>query len=172
MKTVTLILADECDEVVSLTTFGTCKEDGKPKITTAAFSVKNGDVVRFPEDISIITPEELAEKRDEEHTEYLSDMGTDMGVELCTSEDERKLAVDYCEHMVGLDYKRPYKRHGKLFYKPYRNYWGANPDGEPILDKHPRFLITREADRKGVWYTLTTDGLKWLGRQLKITIKC
>lgn len=115
MKTVTLILADECDEVVSLTTFGTCKEDGKPKITTAAFSVKSGDVVRFPEDISIITPEELAEKRDEEHTEYLSDMGTDMGVELCTSEDERKLAVDYCEHMVGLDYKRPYKRHGKLF---------------------------------------------------------
>nr|DAN85530.1 MAG TPA: hypothetical protein [Caudoviricetes sp.] len=57
MKTVTLILADECDEVVSLTTFGTCKEDGKPKITTAAFSVKNGDVVRFPEDISIRSDE-------------------------------------------------------------------------------------------------------------------
>ena len=59
MKTVTLILADECDEVVSLTTFGTCKEDGKPKITPAAFSVKNGDVVRFPEDISIMTAEQL-----------------------------------------------------------------------------------------------------------------
>lgn len=59
MKTVTLILADECDEAVSLTTFGTCKEDGKPKITTAAFSVKNGEVVRFPEDISIMTAEQL-----------------------------------------------------------------------------------------------------------------
>lgn len=31
----------------------------KPKITTAAFSVKNGDVVRFPEDISIMTAEQL-----------------------------------------------------------------------------------------------------------------
>lgn len=59
MKVITLILADECDEIVALTTFGTCKEDGKPKITTAAFSVKNGDVVRFPEDISIMTAEQL-----------------------------------------------------------------------------------------------------------------
>lgn len=99
-------------------------------------------------------------------------MGTDMGVELCISEDELKIAVDYCKHMVGLDYERPYQRHGKLFYKPYRNYWGASANGNKILDKLPRFLVTREADEMGVWYTLTVDGLKWLGRQLKITIKC
>lgn len=52
MKTVTLILADECDEVVSLTTFGTCKEDGYPRICTGAFKVNHGDVVHFPEDIT------------------------------------------------------------------------------------------------------------------------
>lgn len=74
-------------------------------------------------------PKNWAKKRDEEHTEHLSDMGTDMGVELCISEDELKIAVDYCKHMVGLDYVKPYRRHGKAFYKPYRNYWGANPDG-------------------------------------------
>lgn len=117
-------------------------------------------------------PKNWAKKRDEEHTEYLSDMGTDMGVELCISEDELKIAVDYCKHMVGLDYERPYQRHGKLFYKPYRNHWEAPANGNKILDKLPRFLVTREADEMGVLYALTVDGLKWLGRQLKITIKC
>ena len=117
-------------------------------------------------------PKNWAKKRDKEHTEYLSDMGTDMGVELCISEDELKIAVDYCKHMVGLDYERPYQRHGKLFYKPYRNHWEAPANGNKILDKLPRFLVTREADEMGVLYALTVDGLKWLGRQLKITIKC
>lgn len=117
-------------------------------------------------------PKNWAKKRDEEHTEYLSDMGTDKGVELCISEDELKIAVDYCKHMVGLDYERPYQRHGKLFYKPYRNHWEAPANGNKILDKLPRFLVTREADEMGVLYALTVDGLKWLGRQLKITIKC
>lgn len=117
-------------------------------------------------------PKNWAKKRDEEHTEYLSDMGTDMGVELCISEDELKIAVDYCKHMVGLDYERPYQRHGRLFYKPYRNHWEAPANGNKILDKLPRFLVTREADEMSVLYALTVDGLKWLGRQLKITIKC
>ncbi len=117
-------------------------------------------------------PKNWVKKRDEEHTEYLSGMGTDMGVELCISEDELKIAVDYCKHMVGLDYERPYQRHGKLFYKPYRNHWEAPANGNKILDKLPRFLVTREADEMGVLYALTVDGLKWLGRQLKITIKC
>lgn len=117
-------------------------------------------------------PKNWVKKRDEEHTEYLSDMGTDMGVELCISEDELKIAVDYCKHMVGLDYERPYQRHGKLFYKPYCNHWEAPANGNKILDKLPRFLVTREADEMGVLYALTVDGLKWLGRQLKITIKC
>lgn len=117
-------------------------------------------------------PKNWAKKRDEEHTEYLSDMGTDKGVELCISEDELKIAVDYCKHMVGLDYERPYQRHGKLFYKPYRNHWEAPANGNKILDKLPRFLVTREADEMGALYALTVDGLKWLSRQLKITIKC
>ena len=28
-------------------------------------------------------------------------------------------------HMIGLDYKRPYIRHGRRYYKPYRNYFGS-----------------------------------------------
>ena len=29
--------------------------------------------------------------------------------------------VNSMRHCIGMDYKRTYKRHGKEFYKPYRN---------------------------------------------------
>jgi hypothetical protein len=28
-------------------------------------------------------------------------------------------------HCIGMDYRKPYKRHGKLFYRPYRNRYQA-----------------------------------------------
>lgn len=28
-------------------------------------------------------------------------------------------------HCIGLDHKNPYKRHGRKFYKPYRNYYAT-----------------------------------------------
>ena len=28
--------------------------------------------------------------------------------------------VQIAAHMIGLDYKRPYTRHGRRYYKPYR----------------------------------------------------
>lgn len=31
--------------------------------------------------------------------------------------------INLAKHTIGLDSKKPYKRHGKLFYKPYRNYF-------------------------------------------------
>jgi hypothetical protein len=48
VKTITLILADEYDGAVLLTTLGTRKSDGKLRIATATFSVRNGDVIHFP----------------------------------------------------------------------------------------------------------------------------
>ena len=33
--------------------------------------------------------------------------------------------IDLASHCIGLDYKKPYKRHGRYFYRPYRNYYGA-----------------------------------------------
>lgn len=116
-------------------------------------------------------PRSWVEKRDREYADHLGDMGTDMGTEMSFSEIDMKFLIETCEHMIGLDYKRPYHRHGKAFYKPYRNYYCAPERGHPLLDKLSDFLITREADDKYVWYTLTSEGLKWLGRQLKITIK-
>lgn len=41
---------------------------------------------------------------------------------------------EYSKHMVGLDYERPYHRHGKAFYRAYRNYYGDVPEGNRLLD--------------------------------------
>ena len=30
--------------------------------------------------------------------------------------------VQIATHMIGLNYKRPYIRHGRRYYKPYRDY--------------------------------------------------
>ena len=117
-------------------------------------------------------PRNWAEKRDKEYCDHLGEMGTDMGIEMSLSEIDMKFLIETCEHMIGLDYKRPYCRHGKAFYKPYRNYYCAPERGHPLLDYLSKIsLVTRESDGEGVWYTLTSTGLKWLGRQLKITIK-
>lgn len=82
-------------------------------------------------------------KRDDMHTEAIGEMGLDMGIEMSLSPDELARAIEICEHMVGLDYKRLYHRHGKAFYRAYRNFY---------------------ADY------LTQVGFDWLGRQLHITI--
>lgn len=116
-------------------------------------------------------PRNWVEKRDNEHTEAIGEMGTDMGIEMYLSKTELPQAIEYCKHMVGLDYKNPYHRHGKAFYKPYRNYYEAPLNGVLSLDKLPNYIITKEQGEISVWYTLTEQGLAWLGRQLKIKIK-
>ena len=91
---------------------------------------------------------------------------------------KQSVVVRLASHAIGLDHKRPYRRYGKFFYRPYRNRYlihEKSPDwslwmalvenrlaahGEMILDgqgKHTTFYLTRE-------------GLDWLGRQLHITI--
>lgn len=116
-------------------------------------------------------PKNWAEKKDRERNEYLANMGTDMGIESSLSEEDMKIAIYLCKHMIGLDWKNPYRRHGKLFYKPYRNFFADTEKGNMILDKLPPYVMAKAIRSDGVWYFLTSDGLKWLGRVLKITIK-
>lgn len=116
-------------------------------------------------------PRNWVEKRYNELSEHYGNMGIDMGVEYALTELELAGAIELCKHMVGLDYKSPYHRHGKAFYKPYRNYYEAPKDGNPILDKLPFAIINKRVDDISVWYELTEQGLAWLGRQLKITIR-
>lgn len=115
-------------------------------------------------------PRNWVEKRDSEHSEAISDMGLDMGIEMDFTAEEYERLLEICNHMVGLDYERPYHRHGKAFYRPYRNYYADTLSGNRILDKVPRDVVRKEIGRVSTWYTLTDNGLKWLGRQLHITI--
>lgn len=116
-------------------------------------------------------PRNWVEKRDAEYTEHLGEMGIDMGIEMDFSESDSDRLLEICKHMVGLDYASPYHRHGKAFYKPYRNYYEAPPFGNKLLDRLPSFVIKRTDGKLSIWYELTDEGLSWLGRQLKIVIR-
>lgn len=70
-------------------------------------------------------PRNWVDKRNKEHDEYYSNMGIDMGIEMSLTENEFKQAIKLCKHMIGLDRKKPYHRHGKAFYMSYRNYFCA-----------------------------------------------
>ena len=115
-------------------------------------------------------PRSWVEKRDTAHSEYLGEMGLDMGIEMDLSSEELNRAIKICEHMVGLDDKRPYHRHGKAFYRAWRNYYEAPLFGNPILDKLPGCLFVIRRGGVSMWYELTDTGLDWLCRQLKIKI--
>lgn len=115
-------------------------------------------------------PRNWAEKRANEYEDAIREMGIDMVIEMTFSPEEYARLLEICEHMVGLDYSRPYHRHGRAFYKPYRNYYESPLHGNPILDKLPEDVIDKERGFLSVWYRLTRYGMAWLGRQLHITI--
>jgi len=116
------------------------------------------------------------DKMDEQYSNYLGNMGDDMGIKMDFDNKGWNLekALDDMRHMIGLDMlkHKPYKRHGKLFYKPYRNYWagfnkyldyfsgvlGLSVKLEPELSGHmPYFYLTRR-------------GLDFLGRHIGVII--
>lgn len=82
-------------------------------------------------------------------------------------------SIDVARHCIGLNYKKPYVRHGKRFYRPYRNYFtlcGKNELWEALMSEG--YAARNEIkDHPGDWvYWLTRAGLDWLGDQLGITI--
>lgn len=70
------------------------------------------------------------------------------------------------KHCIGLDYKRPYMRGGRYFYRPYRNDYDAGPRDEPmweaLVEKHLAWRVTM--------YHLTIKGFYLLGLQTGIYI--
>lgn len=116
-------------------------------------------------------PRNWAEKKSNEHDTALGEMGMDMGIEMDFTPEELAEVIDLCKHMVGLDYQKPYHRHGKAFYRPYRNYFTDGIPGDRLLNKLPYWIITKSQSEKSTYYKLSADGLKWLGRQLHVTIK-
>lgn len=117
-------------------------------------------------------PRNWVEKRDNEYANYLGEMGLDMGIEMSLSKSEIDRVVEICKHTIGLDYKKPYHRHGKAFYKPYRNFFCTSKDDVIWNKLYAVGIAKRSEEHNGcVDFYLTRVGVEWLGRQLKITIK-
>ena len=79
-------------------------------------------------------------------------------------------------HTIGLDRKRPYTRHGRKFYKPYRNYFTTNGRSvafRPLVEAGS--MTENDMGRapdgtEGHIYRLTRAGLDWLGKQIGVVI--
>lgn len=87
--------------------------------------------------------------------------------------DNKKSYVELAKHCIGLDRKKPYKRHGKYFYTPYRNFFstGSNyEDWETMKDAGYADRDKEKNQHGGYTYWLTRSGLDWLGAQLGIHI--
>ena len=87
--------------------------------------------------------------------------------------DNKNHYIKLAKHCIGLDSKKPYKRHGKMFYKPYRNGFSTSKDYEDweMMKKVGYAERGEEKNQHGGYiYWLTRVGLDWLGEQLGIHI--
>lgn len=113
-------------------------------------------------------------------------------VELPKEEYIQKDGITYCtlrqivKHTIGMDNcsprHRPYTRHGRKFYRPWRNYFSTLRNdktweqlvAEGYADK--RDYTTRYTQNgeehvvEGTTYWMTRKGLDWLGSELGVTI--
>lgn len=94
-------------------------------------------------------------------------------------EDGRK--ITYCTmrqalHTIGLNSshvgRRLYTRHGKKYYRPYRNYFcGNDNDLDKLVDAgYMDCCIGQAHGEKSKTYWFNRVGLDWLGEQLGIHI--
>lgn len=81
--------------------------------------------------------------------------------------------INLAKHCIGLDRKKPYIRHGKKFYRPYRNYFATgrnHDDWDVMVDAGYAKRNEEQNQHRGYTYWLTREGLDWLGNKLGITI--
>lgn len=85
--------------------------------------------------------------------------------------------VTYCTlrqkvfHIIGLDEKRPYTRHGKKFYRPFRNSWGgSDKELDRLVDAGLMNAYPSERTGERYWYSFNRKGLDWLGDQIGVKI--
>lgn len=78
------------------------------------------------------------------------------------------IITDECHHSLSASYHR----HGKAFYKPYRNFFCTKEDDLMWNKLCSVGLAKCSEEHNGcVDFYLTRLGIEWLGRQLQITIK-
>ena len=102
--------------------------------------------------------------------------GEDMGVQMDFDNQgwSMEAVLDDMRHMIGLDMfkHKPYKRHGKLFYRPFRNYWAGPNKYLDYFSGAIGIAVRLEPEARGrlPYYYLTRRGLDFLGRHIGVTI--
>ncbi len=96
--------------------------------------------------------------------------------QLPNEEYVHKDGVIYCtmlqqvKHTIGMDNRSCYTRHGKKFYRPYRNHF-TTPKREKAWDELVVDGLAKcHEDENGAEYWLTRKGLDWLGEHIGVTI--
>ena len=113
-------------------------------------------------------------ERENEHSEYLYYLGYCDYSLMPTMEytDENKRILEkhrsLIRHALGMDNRKIYTRHGKRFYRPYRNYFHTTtrtvdyPYWERMVDAG---LARKEELTKDTnCYYVTRSGMDWLGQ--------
>lgn len=141
-------LGDSCAALREL-----CCKKGKCKF----YKPKEGVAEASEESIFIELPKE----------EYIQVRTNGRQVTVCTL---RQKAL----HTIGLDRNhtglRLYTRHGKKYYKPYRNYFSGNDkDLDKLVDAGYMDCV-QDSEFKTKDYRFNRTGLDWLGEQLGIVI--
>ena len=84
--------------------------------------------------------------------------------------------ISVAKHAIGLGYKNPYTRHGRKFYKPYRNYFGAAANSkdyklwESLESAGYAKSMSQSIPTYGKCFYLTRSGLDWLGEKIGVHI--
>lgn len=112
-------------------------------------------------------------KEENERAEYLHYLGYDDYSLMPTMEytDENcKILEEHrklIRHALGMGHRKTYTRHGKKFYRPYRNYFETNdrtadyPYWERLVKAG---LSTKKVYGDNIWYFVTRKGMDWLGQ--------
>lgn len=114
-----------------------------------------------------------------EEQEYLRYLGYDDYMLIPTmeyTEENKKILEKHrklMRHALGMDNRKTYKRHGKWFYRPYRNYFYTHkntsdyPYWERLVKAH---LAEKYETDDGINYSVTRRGMDWLGQNDEIKI--
>lgn len=79
--------------------------------------------------------------------------------------------VDLASRAIGMNNKKKYKRHGKTWYRPYRNYYCAGRQGDPVWEEMvAKGYAQKSKGLSSVYYFMTRAGLDWLGEQTGVNI--
>lgn len=79
-------------------------------------------------------------------------------------------SIELAKHCIGLTHKKPYTRHGKQFYKPYRNHFCTKSNNK-IWNRleNNGYAKSTKYNENGI-FSLTRKGLDWLGDILNCKI--